>query len=147
MNSNIYLFFPQATNKVKVKGEPLGKILWKGTQWAVTEYGLECRDGLYAVSHQNMWANLPRAPRNQEITKDSVFHYWFVHIRGKDWCDKFDLYHAMHAFVLLFDQNGRRENVFVPILKKEDDDLPRRFKPHALKILDTLSPDYLKPGV
>jgi hypothetical protein len=30
---------------VRVRGDALTQIWWQGKQWAVTQYGIECRDG------------------------------------------------------------------------------------------------------
>jgi hypothetical protein len=45
-----------ATDKdpVTVRGEPLGEIWWQGRQWAVTAYGLECRDGTYVIDKKRL---------------------------------------------------------------------------------------------
>ena len=34
--------------------EPLNAIWWQGAQWAVTEYGIECRNGLYALARGDL---------------------------------------------------------------------------------------------
>lgn len=66
-------FLPQIirhqTNPVKVTGEYLDKIYWQGRQWAVTEYGIEARDGNYAI----------QASRLHEK--------WCSHMMGKSWID------------------------------------------------------------
>ncbi len=35
-------------------GEPLHPILWHGRQWAVTTFGIEARDGTYAISKDRL---------------------------------------------------------------------------------------------
>jgi hypothetical protein len=35
--------------QVKVRGEALHQVRWQGRQWAVTDYGIEARDGTYAI--------------------------------------------------------------------------------------------------
>ena len=48
-------------------GEDLGRILWRGRQWAVTEYGLEALDGVYQIEASRLddeissWSWLRRA--------------------------------------------------------------------------------------
>lgn len=34
---------------VRLRGEPLARIFWRGRQWAVTEFGIECLDGCYCI--------------------------------------------------------------------------------------------------
>lgn len=40
---------PQGTAVIRVRGEALHPVLWRGKQWAVTEYGVEALDGTYAI--------------------------------------------------------------------------------------------------
>lgn len=42
-------FVENARNEVHLRGEPLATEWWRGRQWSVTEFGLERRDGLYAI--------------------------------------------------------------------------------------------------
>ena len=93
-------FHPQSMTRVKLRGEPLGKILWQGTEWAVTDYGLECRDGLYHV----------RADKLMEGHKNhrEAFNHWYQHIAEKSWVDKEDLDFALQAFMLLHTSKGNR---------------------------------------
>ena len=42
----------------KLFAEPLSGIWWQGRQWAVTEYGLECRDGAYPIAVSKSKQNL-----------------------------------------------------------------------------------------
>lgn len=37
------------TSSLEVTGEPLDEVWWQGRQWAVTTYGIERRDGTYAI--------------------------------------------------------------------------------------------------
>lgn len=65
---------------VKVQGEALKQIWWQGKQWAVTEYGIECRDGTYAI------------PSN-ELTYDldsGTNHGWIEQMLNKGWADMND---------------------------------------------------------
>lgn len=94
-------FHPQAMTRARLRGEPLGKILWQGTQWAVTDYGLECRDGLYHVRSDE----LMKGHKNHR----EAFNHWYQHIAGKSWVeDKEDLDFALQAFMLLHTSKGNR---------------------------------------
>lgn len=101
-------FYDQSTNDVKVKGEKLHPVLWKGNQWAVTTYGLECRDGTYFVKAKDFFSGCK--------TKREASDKWFRHISGKYWCDANCLYAAMHAMDMLFNLDGTRSDVPAPIL-------------------------------
>ena len=66
---------PQATNEIEVRGEELGKIIWKGKQWAVTSRGIEARSGQYLIPADE----LPMRP-----------HTWIHHMQEKNWVDMMD---------------------------------------------------------
>lgn len=55
---------------VHVRGERLDTVWWQGRQWAVTEYGIECRDGSYQIE----------ADRLSEPD-------WGPHMKEKEWVD------------------------------------------------------------
>lgn len=59
---------------VRVIGDDLHPIIWSGVQWAVTEYGIEARDGRYLIE----------AHRLRESEPD---HSWAKHLDEKDWVD------------------------------------------------------------
>lgn len=115
--SDIHSFklWPQSRNAVKLRGEPLDPVLWQGSQWAVTEYGLEKRDGCYHVAAADLWL-FARADSAQE-----VFVHWWKHLSGKCWCDADDVDSALQAMLVLFDRNGNRTSVPAPTLMSEDD--------------------------
>lgn len=73
---------PQATNEVKVRGEKLAPVSWKGVQWAVTDYGLEARDGTYAIEKRRL---LERRGERYE---------WPEHMGEKGWVDMADFRRA-----------------------------------------------------
>jgi hypothetical protein len=76
---------PQARTNVRVRGERLSKpILWQGRQWAVTGYGVEARDGCYAVPRRNLWDNDFR-------------HGWIMHMAEKNWVDLADFTEALRV--------------------------------------------------
>ena len=63
---------------VTVAGEPLHECIWQGSQWAVTEYGIECRDGRYAIP----------ADRLSELR--GAVPDWPLHMAEKDWVEIHD---------------------------------------------------------
>jgi hypothetical protein len=66
-----------ATNYVRCRGERLSRIIWQGLEWAVTEHGVECRDGTYAIAASRLWEN------------------WVLHMAEKDWIDLDDFAEAL----------------------------------------------------
>jgi hypothetical protein len=56
-------------------GDPLARIIWQGQQWAVTDYGLQCRDGGYSITRFRLWEN------------ESALHGWIRHMARKPWVD------------------------------------------------------------
>ncbi len=109
---------PQSRNHVHCRGEALSQILWQGTQWAVTTYGLECRDGTYHVPIQNLFGYV-HVPKGRKKTKQDVMVFWFEHLSGKNWCDEDDIDHALQAALVLFNMDGTRTNVEAPFLMDE----------------------------
>lgn len=74
---------PSATNVVRVTGEAPHPVLWQNRQWAVTEYGVECRDGQYAIAADRLWEDGP--------------HYsWESHMQEKGWVDMADFIVTMY---------------------------------------------------
>lgn len=62
-----------ADNEVACRGEPLTEpIYWIGKQWAVTEYGVECRDGTYFIEKARLW-------------EDEESYGWKKHVGEKEW--------------------------------------------------------------
>lgn len=46
-----------AVNPVELCGEALSEpVVWVGRQWAVTTYGIECRDGRYTIKASQLWS-------------------------------------------------------------------------------------------
>ena len=60
-----------ATNNANCRGGALGAVWWQGAQWAVTEHGLECRDGTYFIDKNRLLEN-----------ED---YPWPLHMSGKLW--------------------------------------------------------------
>ena len=73
---------PQATNTVKNRGSRLSKIIWKGSQWAATAYGVEARDGRYQIQRARLW-------------KDDLTWSWVQHMAEKEWVDIDDFTEAL----------------------------------------------------
>lgn len=59
---------------VMVRGENLHAVWWRGRQWAVTAYGIECLDGTYTIE----------ADRLAEAIDVQC---WPAHMGNKTWCD------------------------------------------------------------
>jgi hypothetical protein len=73
----------EAGNLVKCRGEELSTpIYWQGRQWAVTPFGIECRDGTYFIERDRLWENDDR-------------HSWVRHMAGKTWVDLEDFAEAL----------------------------------------------------
>jgi hypothetical protein len=67
-----------ATNEVANRCEPLSEVWWQGRQWAVTSYGLECRDGTYFID----------APRIGKDLHSANPYSWIAHLGdNKTWID------------------------------------------------------------
>lgn len=62
-----------SNDEVRVRGEALDEIWWRGRQWAVTAYGIEKLDGTYVAEAARLLDN-PEYP-------------WPVHMAGKNWVD------------------------------------------------------------
>jgi hypothetical protein len=66
------------SDHVELRSEPLDEIWWQGRQWAVTSYGLECRDGTYAIEAHRLWE------------RGCGDWPWPMQISGKGWEDIHD---------------------------------------------------------
>ena len=75
---------PQAANRVKCHGERLSKIIWLGRQWAATKYGVECRDGCYAIERRRLW-------------EEDETYSWIMHMSEKAWVDLGDFAEALRV--------------------------------------------------
>ena len=74
---------PQSTNFVLCRGEEVSKpIYWQGRQWAVTNYGVEARDGTYVIDKTRLWEEEKR-------------YGWVRHMAGKNWVDLPDFAEAL----------------------------------------------------
>ena len=83
---------------VRVCGEALHPVWWRGRQWAVTTYGLERLDGLYACSADSLLDNVQTygLPR---------------HMSGKGWVDQDDFDTAWLVAIALHSNPAVRESI------------------------------------
>jgi hypothetical protein len=73
----------ECTDEIRVTGDALSRpIHWTGRQWAVTEYGVEARDGTYPIDYRRLWLSEGR-------------HGWVEHMSEKDWVDVPDFVEAL----------------------------------------------------
>lgn len=63
--------------EVECRGEALSEVWWQGRQWAVTSYGIECRDGTYVIEAKRLLEDRPE-------------YSWPEHICEKMWVDQDD---------------------------------------------------------
>lgn len=73
---------------VWVRGEALGDIWWRGTQWAVTSDGIECLDGTYVVEKHRLLEELEKWP-------------WPRQLSQKTWCDSDEFATAFMVAIVL----------------------------------------------
>ena len=112
---------------VAVRGDPLGKVLWRGRQWAVTVDGIEKLDGTYFIGRNWLFDGLPVDERS-----------WPQHVSGKAWVDIDDFVTAWLVAISLHWHRDREKirravamsapphNVVpLPVLKKTIEDLIR----------------------
>lgn len=79
-------------NEVLCTGEELGRTLWRGVQWAVTDHGVECRDGSYFICRSRLYEGM----RGDEEEG------WERHMEGKSWVNARDFFQAMRIARKLF---------------------------------------------
>jgi hypothetical protein len=73
----------ESGSPVRVGGDALTEpIYWQGRQWAVTPYGVECRDGKYPIQANRLWEN-------------DEDYGWVTHMAEKDWVDLPDFAEAL----------------------------------------------------
>jgi hypothetical protein len=73
----------EAHDTVRCMGEVLSKpVYWTGKQWAVTAFGIEARDGKYAIEGKRVW--------------DEEEEYgWIRNMGEKEWVDMRDFAEAL----------------------------------------------------
>jgi len=77
-------------SEVKCRAESLDEIWWQGRQWAVTTFGLEKRDGTYAIEANRLTKGLE--------DDDST---WVQHMGGKSWIDLEDFTTALFIAIAM----------------------------------------------
>ena len=80
---------------VKVCGDPLTQIWWQGKQWAVTKFGIECRDGTYPIEAKDLTYDLD----------NDTNHGWIEQMRSKGWVDMNDF---STAYFVALSMHGRQ---------------------------------------
>jgi hypothetical protein len=95
------------TTPVKLRGEPLDTVWWRGRQWAVTEYGIEKLDGTYVIHACDLRQHLAEWP-------------WTSQICMKTWADHSDFMTAwlvalaLHGADTTGVRDAIRETAFTP---------------------------------
>ena len=79
---------------IKLRGEPLHEVLWQGRQWAVTEYGIEARDGGYHFPAERL--SEVREYAGQQLPD------WPLHMAEKSWVDIHDFCTAFLAAIACY---------------------------------------------
>lgn len=77
------------SDPVRVRGEELHEVWWRGKQWAVTAFGIECLDGTYFA---------PAADLAKELQP------WPLHMASKTWVDIDEFTTAWMVALLLHGQ-------------------------------------------
>ncbi len=77
------------TASVINRGEPLHEKIWQDRQWAVTEYGIEARDGTYTIAAERLSETCEF--RGQRLP------FWPLHMAEKSWVDVHDFCTAFLA--------------------------------------------------
>lgn len=82
---------PIAIDRTEVRrlGEELHPVLWRGRQWAVTEYGIEALSGRYAID-------------KARIAEDVDTRGWPLHMGHKAWVDVDEFCTAWLVAIALF---------------------------------------------
>jgi hypothetical protein len=87
--------------QVNVRGEPLHEVIWQGRQWAVTTYGLECRDGCYCIEAKRL---------TEDMSGDHPYS-WIKHVGGKSWADMDDFSTAFFVACAVHGHRLSKRNV------------------------------------
>ena len=69
-------------NTVRCRSEPLDEIWWQGRQWAVTRFGIECRDGTYVIAANRLY--------ERNYHEGTLAWCWLLHMAEKNWIDIHD---------------------------------------------------------
>jgi hypothetical protein len=99
---------------VRLRGDTLDRILWRGRQWAVTDYGIECLDGCYNIE-------------KTRLTENIGTYGWPLHITTKNWADSDDFCTAWLVALALHGQWPGKQKVRAAIARAYPTELrPRR---------------------
>jgi hypothetical protein len=93
----------EAMPAVETRGDKLGRILWRGRQWSVTEDGLEALDGCYFIAKNRLAEKMPSNPRLPD---------WPTHVCLKTWVDAADFITAF-LVALVIHGHARKFNTAV----------------------------------
>lgn len=83
-------------NEVMRRGQSLHPVLWQGEQWAVTTYGLECRDGTYVIEASRLYQDEDRG------------YGWSKHMAEKSWVLMDDFDEALEIARVLFPRSNKQ---------------------------------------
>jgi hypothetical protein len=80
---------------VSIRGDALDQVLWRGRQWAVTTFGIECLDGTYTIAKDRLFENVDA-------------YGWPLHITQKNWADSDDFCTAWLVALALHGPQAKR---------------------------------------
>ena len=86
-----------AKNEVRCAGDPLGREIFRGAQWAVTTDGIECRDGTYFICRSRLYEENGRG--------------WVEHIAGKAWANAADFRVCFRIACEVFPRGTKRSEL------------------------------------
>lgn len=89
------VILPGGDSDVRVYGEALATPIHAiGAQWAVTSYGVEARDGTYAIEAKRLW-------------EDEKDYGWKKHMSEKEWVDLDDFNRVIDWARDFFERSGQ----------------------------------------
>ncbi len=93
--------------EIKNLGDPLDPILWRGRQWAVTEFGIEALNGQYYIA-------------KERLTENIKAHSWLQYIAEKPWVDIHDFTTAWLVALGLFEADVYAQKALFDLLNLLD---------------------------
>ena len=81
--------------EVRCRGDVLDRVLWRGRQWAVTTFGIECLDGTYTIAKDRLFENID-------------VYGWPLHVTQKNWADSDDFCTAWLIALALHGSKAKR---------------------------------------
>jgi hypothetical protein len=103
------------TTPVKVRGENLAEVWWRGRQWAVTQYGVEALDGTYVIA----------AERLDEHLSSAHPYGWPQQVGNKIWVDVEDFITAWLVGMTLHGVRAKPELIRAAIERSPPPKNPR----------------------